>query len=516
VSSSRTEALVDVTMPQMGVSVAEGTVVAWRVEVGDRIEADQTICEISTDKIDTEVPAPVTGVVTEILVPVNATVDVGVVLARIVGDEASGGSEASGGCEASGGREALGGGDASGGGDIGAGPAGDGGAGAGPAADGGMDAGSDVVPDSGASPGNGAAVSAPQSAEGPATGPAAGSADGLATGPASGSADGPATGPASGSADGLATGPASGSADGPATGPASGEHRRYSPVVQRMAAEHRIDLSQVPGTGRGGRVRKQDVLAFLDAVPEPPLHIESPYRPEPAPASAGAAGGGATQGPAQLSRMRRQIGEHMKRSLDTAAHCTTWIEVDMSRIEAARAPLGFTALPFVARAAIAALREHPSLNAWLDGELYTRHDDVNLGIAVSLGEDGLIVPVVHQAHELSVEGLAARIKDIARRARARELTPDEVRGGTFTITNPGQYGSIMATPIINQPQVAILDLEAVVKHPVVMTDALGNDSIAIRPTTILGLSWDHRALDGAIAAQFLASMKRHLEGWTGA
>ena len=215
-----------------------------------------------------------------------------------------------------------------------------------------------------------------------------------------------------------------------------------------------------------------------------------------------------------LSRMRRQIGEHMKRSLETAATCTTWIEVDMSRVEAARTRLGVTALAFVARATIDALREHPALNAWLEGERYTRHDDVNLGIAVSLGEDGLIVPVIQRAHELSVEGLAARIKDLARRARARELTPDEVRGGTFTITNPGQYGSIMATPIINQPQVAILDFEAVVKRPVVVTDAEGNDSIAIRPMTILGLSWDHRALDGALSAQFLATVKRHLEAVT--
>src|SRR5437764_4771787 len=209
--------------------------------------------------------------------------------------------------------------------------------------------------------------------------------------------------------------------------------------------------------------------------------------------------------------MRRQIGEHMKRALETAAHCTTWIEVDMGRVEAARARLGLTALSFVARATVAALREHPALNAWLDGERYEVHADVNLGIAVSLGEDGLIVPVIHGAHELSVEGLAARIKDLARRARARELTPDEVRGGTFTITNPGQYGSIMATPIINLPQVAILDLEAVVKRPVVVTDAEGNDSIAIRPMTILGLSWDHRALDGALSAQFLATVKRYLE-----
>jgi 2-oxoglutarate dehydrogenase E2 component (dihydrolipoamide succinyltransferase) len=280
---------------------------------------------------------------------------------------------------------------------------------------------------------------------------------------------------------------------------------RYSPVVLRIAGEHGIDLSEVPGTGRGGRVRKQDVLAFIErsAVPEPPLHIESPYRPEPVVA--------ASPDDGQLSRMRRQIGAHMKRSLETAATCTTWIEADMSRVQAARAALGVTALAFVARATIDSLREHPALNAWLEGERYTRHQDVNLGIAVSLGDDGLIVPVIHRAHELSVEGLAARIRDLAVRARSRELKPDEVQGGTFTITNPGQYGSIMATPIINLPQVAILDLEAIVKRPVVVTDDEGNDSIAIRPTTILGLSWDHRALDGALAAQFLATLRRRLE-----
>jgi 2-oxoglutarate dehydrogenase E2 component (dihydrolipoamide succinyltransferase) len=285
--------------------------------------------------------------------------------------------------------------------------------------------------------------------------------------------------------------------------------RRYSPVVQRIASEHGVDLAAVPGTGRDGRVRKQDVLAFLSqapTAPEAPLHIESPYRPEPAPEA----------GSGQLPRMRRQIGEHMKRSLETAAHCTTWIEVDMGRVEAARAGLGLTALPFVARATVAALREFPALNASLEGSRYTVHDRVGLGIAVSLGEDGLIVPVIRDAHELSVEGLGARIKDLARRARDRSLTPDDVRDGTFTITNPGQYGSIMATPIINQPQVAILDLEAVVKRPVVVTDAGGNDSIAIRPMTILGMSWDHRALDGALAAQFLARVKALLEAWTGA
>jgi pyruvate/2-oxoglutarate dehydrogenase complex dihydrolipoamide acyltransferase (E2) component len=416
--------VVDVAMPQMGVSVAEGTVVAWRVQVGDRIEKEQTICEISTDKIDTEVPAPASGVVTEILVPVETTVAVGEVLARIAIE--------------------------------------------------------------GGEPAPHRAASAP--------GPAATTARPAAAAPS----------------------PAAPKPDGSVGATTNGApRRRYSPVVQRIATEHGIDLDQVPGTGRGGRVRKQDVLAFLEAAEagapiespgEAPLHIESPYRPEPTP--------GDTSG--RLSRIRRQIGEHMKRSLETAAHCTTWIEVDMSRIEAARARLGLTALPFVARATVAALREHPALNAWLEDERYTRHPHVDLGIAVSLGDDGLIVPVVRAAHELSVEGLATRIKDLSKRARSRELAPDDVSGGTFTITNPGQYGSIMATPIINQPQVAILDLEAVVKHPVVVSDADGNDAVAIRPTTILGLSWDHRALDGAQAAQFLATVKRHLEGWTGA
>ena len=430
-TSSRTDsALVDVTMPQMGVSVAEGTVVGWRVEVGDRIGADQAICDISTDKIDTEVPAPVAGVVAEILVPVDETVDVGTVLARI------------------------------------------------------------------ATAGSGAAPDAPPATPEPSVEPQ--------------------VVPSNGAGNGAA-----------GTPPAAGDLRRYSPVVQRIAAEHGIDLSQVEGTGRGGRVRKQDVLALVEdgggaaapAIEDPPLHIESPYRPDPVPAvpavAAAPAVPAAAAGSGQLSRMRRQIGEHMKRSLETAATCTTWIEVDMSRVEAARKRLGVTGLAFVSRAVIDALREHPSLNATMEGEQYQVHHDINLGIAVSLGEDGLIVPVVHGAHELSVEGLGARIKDVARRARSRELKPDEVHGGTFTITNPGQYGSIMATPIINQPQVAILDFEAVIKRPVVVTDADGNDSIAIRPITILGLSWDHRALDGVLSAQFLATVKRHLEGAVG-
>jgi 2-oxoglutarate dehydrogenase E2 component (dihydrolipoamide succinyltransferase) len=419
----------------MGVSVSEGTIVAWRKQVGDHVGYEETICEISTDKIDTEVPSPVAGRITELLVEVGQTVDVGTVLARIATE------------------------------------------------------GADVAAEPPPPPATSEAAAATGDSPAPAT-------DDAAPAPAV----------------------AANGADGP-------DGRRYSPVVQRIAAEHGIDLARVQGTGRGGRVRKQDVLALVDREPgrgaeqaggEPPLHIESPYRPEPpaaaeqpaataAPAAALGAQGG-------LSRMRRAIGAHMKRSLETAATCTTWIEVDFAGVERARARLGLTALPFVARATVESLRAQPALNATLDGDAYERHDDaVHLGIAVSLGEDGLIVPVVRDAQDLSAEGLAKRIKDVARRARARELVPDEVHGATFTITNPGQFGSLMATPVINQPQVAILDVEAVVKRPVVVTGPGGEDAIAIRPMCILGLSWDHRALDGALAAQFLADLRDRLE-----
>src|SRR3954471_11529791 len=362
-------------MPQMGVSVAEGTVVEWKKRVGDWVESDEPIVEISTDKVETEVPSPATGRVTAIQVEAGATVDVGTLLATI---------------------------------------------------------------DTGARPGEAHVAED------------------------------------------------------------NGHAPPISPVVRRIAAEHQIDLSQVKGTGRLGRVTKKDVMAFVKS--EPVLHSESPYREEPSPPSSLVS---------PPSPMRQKIGEHMRRSLDTAAHCTTIVEADMQAVEAARGKLSY--LPFVARATIAALREYPTLNSTWDGDKLVQREEVNLGIAVSLGEDGLIVPVVHNAHELSHEGLAARIKNLADRARSRELTPDEVQGGTFTITNPGAFGALLATPIINQPQVAILDLEAVVRRPMVV----GGDSIAIRPMTYLCMSWDHRALDGALAAQFLSSVRRHVEGWNG-
>jgi pyruvate/2-oxoglutarate dehydrogenase complex dihydrolipoamide acyltransferase (E2) component len=445
VSSSSTDTgTVEVVMPQMGVSVSEGTIVEWRKQVGDWVEYEEPIVDISTDKIDTEVPSPAAGRVAEILVEPGATVDVGTVLARLSTDAKPGQPHAA--------------------------------------------------------EQNGAPTAEPSA-------PAETSEAAAATG------DSPADATATPSPE-----PATATPDDAPPRGADTPARRYSPVVQRMAAEHKIDLEQVQGTGRGGRVRKQDVVAFIEdggspGHEEPPMHIESPYRPDPPAPKAAPAPAGAYQPPAAapLSRMRRTVGEHMKRSLDTAATCTTWIEADMSRVERARREAGLTALPYVARAAIDALREFPLLNAWLQDDQHTVHGDVNLGIAVSLGEDGLIVPVIRSAQDLSAEGLSKAIKELARAARSRTLRPDDVQGGTFTITNPGQYGSIMATPVINQPQVAILDLEAVVKRPIVVTDDAGNDSIAVRPMTVLGLSWDHRALDGALAAQFLAALKRRIE-----
>jgi pyruvate/2-oxoglutarate dehydrogenase complex dihydrolipoamide acyltransferase (E2) component len=288
--------------------------------------------------------------------------------------------------------------------------------------------------------------------------------------------------------------------------------RRYSPVVRRMADAHGLDLSQVPGTGLNGRVTKRDVEAHMRAPEDRPLHSESPYRPDPEPAAPSVAAPDGLGGvAAPLSRMRRAIGTAMRRSQETAATCHTMVECDMSRVEARRRELGITALPLVARAVVETLRDFPELNATLDGTTITRFERVHVGIAVSLGADGLIVPVIRDAQDLSAEGLAGRIKDVARRARAQQLEPDEVQGATFTITNPGAAGAVFATPIINVPQVAILDLEAIVRRPVVITDADGNESIAIRPMVNLILGWDHRALDGIYAAQFLTALRRRLE-----
>jgi 2-oxoglutarate dehydrogenase dihydrolipoamide succinyltransferase (E2 component) len=454
VSSSPTETqAVEIVMPQMGVSVAEGTIVEWSKRPGDWVERDETVCLVTTDKIDVEIPSPAAGRLAKILVEPGETVDVGTPLAEL---------------------------------------------------------------DASARPGE---AHPEEHHEEPAT----------AQAPKPESPD--QTTPDK-------TTPDSGSSDGETD--RSGFH---SPVVRRMADEHGIDLSQVQGTGIGGRIRKRDLVALIEsggetqpaeAAPEPaeterPLHIESPYRPEApaaAPVPAGEPNGGA---PAEdvlpgerresMTPMRRRIAEHMLESRRTSAHCTTIVEVDLHRVVATRRELKegmarrgvpLTYLAFVASATVAELDRHRILNASIDGDEIVYHDDVNLGIAVAL-DSGLIVPVIRHAQRLSLEGMAGEIARVAQRARNGELEPDDVTGGTFTITNPGQFGAVLATPIINQPQVAILDLEAVVKRPVVIDDE--SEAIAVRPMTNLCMSWDHRALDGAEAARFLADLKARLEGW---
>ncbi|HEY5197236.1 MAG TPA: dihydrolipoamide acetyltransferase family protein [Solirubrobacteraceae bacterium] len=382
-------------MPQMGVSVVEGTLAAWHKAVGEGILADETICEISTDKIDTDIPSPADGRVVELVVGEGETVVVGTVLARIaVGREDPG----------------VHGGDA----------------------------------------------------------------------------DRPA--------------PAGGSPAPTGVAAAGGGRTNHSPVVLRMAELHGIDLAGVAGTGRNGRISKQDVEAYIARQPAGPrsggLEIDASDREtvsEP------------------LSRMRRAIAEHMTRSLRTAAHCMTVIEVDMSAIVRARRAAGLGLLPYVARCVAESLCVFGGMNATLEGDVVTRHGSVSLGIAVSLGERGLIVPVIERAETLGVAELAERILDLGARARLNQLRPDEVRGGTFTITNPGRWGTTGGTPIINQPQVGILDLEAVVDRVVV----LDNQSIGIRPMANLCLSFDHRAMDGNLAAEFLGDVRSRIEGWQG-
>jgi 2-oxoglutarate dehydrogenase dihydrolipoamide succinyltransferase (E2 component) len=457
VSSSPTETTVQVTMPQMGVSVAEGTILEWRKRPGDWVEADETVCDVTTDKVDVEIPSPATGRLSKILAEPGTTLAVGEVMAEI-----------------------------------------DTGASAG-----------EAHPDEGQ----------------------AGVAEGAS--PACDSEPPPVVRASEPDAD---------------TPPSDGTDRStfVSPVVRRIADKHGVDLSRVEGTGVGGRIKKKDVLAFIEnggaaeeAKTEEPkrektLHMESPYRPdepeappkaEPAVAAAdnGRRGGEVELLPGRrepMSPMRQAIAKHMVASRQTAAHCTTIVEVDMSRVATRRAQLKesmkrrgvpLTYLAFVAQATVEALQEFPVLNSSVEGDELVLHDDVNLGIAVAL-DSGLIVPVIPKAQRLSLEGMAAAIADVASRAREKQLQPDEVHGGTFTITNPGQFGAVLATPIINQPQVAILDLEAIVKRPVVVEGSEG-DSIAIRPMTYLPMSWDHRALDGAEAARFLSRIRERLEAW---
>ncbi|MDX6563146.1 MAG: hypothetical protein QOD65_2960 [Gaiellales bacterium] len=469
-----TGTLVDVVMPQMGVSVSEGTVVTWRKQVGDAVKADETIVEFSTDKVDTEVPSPATGTVREILVPEGETVDVGTRIAVI--DTGGGGGSA---------------------------------------------------PTAPAAP---PAAESPAPAEEPAAAAPADSPD--VAPPASADAPHFQAMPVVG-----APAPASAAqSDAEGNGESRDLRSFMSPVVARMVAEHGLDIAKVTGTGRGGRVTKKDVEVHLAggdtlaaapgappaaAASAPAKPVQAPTGATPTPARAPVAGDEVTE---NMSAIRKVIARNLRASVDTAVHVSTFFEVDMTRCWAVRSAVnkdltktyGVKAsfLPFIMRATIEAIQHFPWVNAELrdDKIIVKRH--VNLGVAVSVndGKD-LVVPVIHNAEELNLLGLTRALTDLAERGRTKQLTADEMSGGTFSITNPGGFGTLLGTPIIPPPQVAILGVNAIVKRPVVVTDELGSDSIAIRQIMLLALSYDHRLVDGAYAAQFLALVRQHLETW---
>jgi 2-oxoglutarate dehydrogenase E2 component (dihydrolipoamide succinyltransferase) len=428
-----------IQMPQLGETIVEGTILKWLKTEGDEVKADEPLFEISTDKVDTEVPSPVAGTVTKLLVAEGATVPVGTAVMEID----------------------------------------DGSAGAG---------------------GNGAsAPSAPAPAEAPA--PAA------APVPAAASPAAPQT-------------PASAPAATPDRGPRS---QILSPIVRRLAKERGIDLGTVAGTGEGGRITKADVLAASPGAPAARGATVTPL-PSVGPAAAAVVVTPPSMPAAQdedaqpISHIRKAIASHMLASTTQTARAWTMVEVNVERLVRLREVTkdGFQAsygvkltyLPMVTRATVDALHEFPLVNSRLDGETIVTPRFVNMGIAVSY-DAGLIVPVVKGADAMNTVGIARAIADLAGRARAHQLQPDEVQGATFTITNPGPYGSLLSVPIINQPNAGILSLDAIQKRPVVVED----DAIAVRHMVYISMSWDHRLIDGELATRFLARVKHNLETW---
>jgi pyruvate dehydrogenase E2 component (dihydrolipoamide acetyltransferase) len=464
-----TETAIDVVMPQMGVSVSEGTVVKWLKTEGETIEADEPLLEISTDKVDTEVPSPGTGLVQKILVQEGETVDVGTKLAVIAPEGATAAGE-------------------------------------------------------------------PEAAEPEAPPPPPATPEAAAETAAVSGADTPS--PAVPTEPERQPEPEPESPRAPSEVSSDGK-TFVSPVVARIAAEHDVDVGRVRGTGRGGRVTKKDILEFIDAGAPGPAPTEAPAAPAvpsaaptPAPAPqapAPPAPTAALQPPGEqvepMRAMRKGIAEHMRRSLDTAAHVTSAIEVDMSKVVSIREHIKAeyqktygvnpTYLIFVARAAVDTLLQYPWINGEIRGDQIVTRNYVNLGFAVELADGkGLIVPVVKYAEGLNLLGMARAVTDIAERARNKQLLPDEVQGGTFTITNPGGYGTFHGTPIISQPQAAILGTYALVKRPWVVQDQLGGDVIAIRPIMNITLTYDHRLVDGALAGRFLRDLRERLQTWS--
>ena len=492
--------MAEVTLPQLGETVTEGTITKWFKKVGDTVAADEPLFEVSTDKVDTEVPSPNAGVLTEIRVQEGDTVPVGAVIA-VVGDAT-----------------------------------------AAPAAA--------PTPEPAAAAPPAAAAAPPESAPAPVAESAAAPAATPAPGPA---AAAPAPAPAPTAAEPPAAEPAV--AEAPAADPDSAPsdtNRLLSPVVRRLVAEHSINIGDLKGTGPGGRITREDVLDHIDSLaggtaPAPAATAPAPapapapaVAPAPAPAAAApAAAPAAPVAPAPvaapaaapasgerddvvaLSKIRKLTGAHMVMSLQVTPHAFSVVEVDFANVDATRSKVkadwkategySLTYLGFIARAVVDALRDFPHLNATVDGDNLVVHNFVDLGFAVDLAYQGLLVPVVRSAETKRLRALANEINDLATRAKARKLMPDEISGGTFTISNNGSAGSVLTMAIINQPQVAILSTDAIVRKPVVVDLPGGGEGIAIHPVGNLAMSWDHRAFDGAYAAGFLVRVKELLE-----
>jgi 2-oxoglutarate dehydrogenase E2 component (dihydrolipoamide succinyltransferase) len=459
-------ARIDVVMPQMGESIAEGTLSRWLKKLGDAVKRDEPMFEISTDKVDAEIPAPSAGVLAEILVQEGETVAVQTVVARL---ETEVGAVV-----------------------------------AAPAA---------ATPRPAPAPAKPAPPSAPAPA---AAAPARAVAAPAPTAPATASAAPAAP---------VAAAPPAPAGNGGQESAEERLRRKSTPLVRKMAAEHNLDLSSIPGTGIAGRVTKHDVLGYLEApaaAPAPAAPLAAPRAPAAAGPSPSAPGVEAWPGDRvePWSRIRRLTADHMVMSRRVSPHVNTIFEIDYTRVSQIRARrkqeftargVNLTYLAFIAKAVADNLRRHPVVNAAVGADATIFRGDVNLGIAVAL-DWGLIVPVVRHADELSLAGIARAINDLGERARAKKLSPDEVQKGTFTITNPGVFGSVIGTPIINQPQAAILCVGSITKQPAVLT-VDGTDTLAIRLMGMLALAFDHRIVDGADADRFMADVKRSLESF---
>ncbi|NLJ55250.1 MAG: 2-oxoglutarate dehydrogenase, E2 component, dihydrolipoamide succinyltransferase [Intrasporangiaceae bacterium] len=487
-----------VTMPALGESVTEGTVTRWLKEEGDEVAVDEPLLEVSTDKVDTEIPSPVAGTLTKILAQEDETVEVGGALAVIGGEPGGGDSAESADAEPEEKEEA---------------------------------AAERSEPSTEQAADDDAVEAAPEGAE-----PAAGSSQAEADEDASGDTD---ETPAQAAQDTDKDEPKADAPKAEATeapkqdqGSRSDAAAYVTPLVRKLAADNDIDLATLTGTGIGGRIRKQDVLAAADAKKAEAQKAEKP-KDEPqaqagtseaptaaAPTAAASPSAGKRGTTEKMSRLRQTIAKRMVESLQVSAQLTTVVEVDVSKVarlrDAAKADFEqregtkLSFLPFFALAAIEALKAHPTVNASVNDTEVTYHGAEHLGVAVDT-ERGLLVPVIKDAGDLNIAGIARKIADLAERTRDSKITPDELSGGTFTITNTGSRGALFDTPIINQPNVAILGTGAVVKRPVVVDDGSGGSTIAIRPMVYLALSYDHRVVDGADAARFLTTMKDRLE-----